>query len=84
VGVAVAVSVIVGVYVGGAFVNVGVSLAGRNGVRVGLTRGGSAISVVLIPGAQPAKTNPIKNTLTSRRLIFIESARLQLHLPDRF
>ena len=79
-----AVSVIVGVNVGGAVVEVGVSLAGRNGVRVGLTSGGSGIIVVLIPGVQPARMNPIKNALTARRLILIVSARLQLHLPDRF
>jgi hypothetical protein len=83
VGVTVAVFVMVAVNEGVAVAGLGVSLAGRKGVRVGLSSGDVPAAGTLIMGAQPASTNPIKNMPTANRLFLIAYARLQLHLPDR-
>jgi hypothetical protein len=85
VGARVAVSVIVDVGVSEAEAAVGVSFAGRNGVRVSLAVGGSGLSTKVTAGAaQPVNIAARRIIRMRMRLFLILYLDLQLHLPDGF
>ena len=83
VGVIVAVSVRVAVGGGVAEGEVGVSLTGRNGVRVGLPVGRVGVFITGMSEAPQLVTITLMRTmLTNKRLILIPVPDLHLHLPN--